>query len=30
MESIESGGARKLLSPRLAEDFEAEMLASGH
>lgn len=30
MESIESGGARKLLSPRLAEDFQADMPTSGH
>lgn len=29
MESIESGGATELLSPRLAEDFEADMPVPG-
>lgn len=30
MESIESGGATKLLSPRLVEDFEADTPVPGH
>lgn len=30
MESNEAGGSRKLLSPGLAEGFEADMPTSGH